>query len=110
MLFGSPLIDDMYTYPTAILALFSHSQEVGVVNLNDGALLPREAGLLRIHLAGLVLVHLLQLIRLLTLAARRGEEPSQWVVRRRISMPPKKMMKKCQLSILRMHTAVSGGK
>jgi hypothetical protein len=76
----------------------------------NGALLPREAGLLRIHPAGLVVAYLLQLIRLLTLAAQRGEEPSQLVVRKRISMPPKKMMKKCQLSILRMHTVVSGGK
>ena len=100
----------MYTYPTAIIALFSHSQEVGVVNLNDGALLPREPVLLRILPAGLVLAHLLQLIRLLTLAARRGEEPSQLVVRKRISMPPKRMMKLCQLSILRMHTVVIGGK
>jgi hypothetical protein len=91
MLFGFPLIDDMYTYPTAILALFSHSQVVGVVN--HVALLPREDGLLRIHPAVLVVAYPLQLIRLLTLAARRGEEPSQLVVRKRISMLPKRMMK-----------------
>jgi hypothetical protein len=91
MLFGFSLIDDMYTYPTAILALFSHSQEVGVVN--HGAMLPREDGLLRIHPAGLVVVFLLQLIRLLTPAARSGEDPSQWPARGRTSKLSKRMMK-----------------
>ncbi|KAK1631017.1 hypothetical protein QYE76_005332 [Lolium multiflorum] len=50
---------------------------VGVVN--HVALLPREEGLLRIHPAVLVVAYPLQLIRLLTLAARLGEEASQLV-------------------------------
>jgi hypothetical protein len=97
MLFGFPLIDDMYTYPTAILALFSHSQIVGVVK--DVALLPREEGLRWIHPAVLVAACLLKHLRLMTLAAQLGEEPRQLVVRGRTSTQLKRMMKLCQPSI-----------
>jgi hypothetical protein len=81
----------MYTYPTAILALFSHSQVVGVVR--DVALLPREDGLVTFLPAVLVVAYLLKLIKVLTLAAQLGVGPSQLVARKRISMPPKRMMK-----------------
>jgi hypothetical protein len=80
----------MYTYPTAILALFSHSQVVGVVS--HVAMLPREEGLLILP-AVLVVAYPLKLIRVLTLAAQLGVEPSLLVARKRISMPPKRMMR-----------------
>jgi hypothetical protein len=89
--FGFPLTDDTYTYPTAILALLSHSQVVGVVSHNV-AMLPREEGLLILP-AVLVVAYPLKLIRVLTLAAQLGVEASLLVARKRISMSPKRMMR-----------------
>jgi hypothetical protein len=79
----------MYTYPTAILAPLSHSQVVGVVRAV--AMLPREEGLLILPVV-LVVAYPLKLIRILTLAAQLGVEPSL-LARERISKPPKRMMK-----------------
>jgi Gpi18-like mannosyltransferase len=81
----------MYTYPTAILALFSHSQVVGVVSPTV-AMLPREEGLLILP-AVLVVAHHLKLIKALTLAAQLGVEASLLLTRKRISMSPKRMMR-----------------
>ena len=91
MLFGFSLIDDMYTYPTAILALFIHSQEVGVVS-HHVAMLPSEVGRLILP-AVLVVVHPLKLIKVLTLPAQLGVEPSLLLPSTRISMLPKRMMR-----------------
>jgi hypothetical protein len=79
----------MYTYPTAILALFSQSQIVGVVK--TVALLPSEEGPRCLHHAVLVAACLLKHLRLLTLPAQLGEEAR--VVRGRTSMSPKRVMR-----------------
>jgi hypothetical protein len=91
MLFGFPLIDDMYTYPTAILAIFSHSQEVGVVS-HHVAKLPSEVGRLILP-AVLVAVHPPKLSKVLTLAAQLGAEPSLLLPSARIRMLSKRMMR-----------------
>jgi hypothetical protein len=81
----------MYTYPTAILVLFSHSQIVGMVS-HHVAVLPSEEGRLILP-AVLVVVHPLKLIKVLTLAAQLGVEPSLLLPSTRISMLPKRMMR-----------------
>jgi hypothetical protein len=91
MLFGFPLIDDSYTYPTAILAIFSHSQEVGVVS-HHVAMLPSEVGWLILP-AVLVAVHPPKLSKVLTLAAQLGAEPSLLLPSTRTRMLSKRMMR-----------------
>jgi hypothetical protein len=92
MLFGFSLIDDMYTYPTAILAIFFfHSQEVGVVS-HHVAMLPSEVGWLILP-AVLVAVHPPKLSKVLTLAAQLGAEPSLLLPSARIRMLSKRMMR-----------------
>ncbi|KAK1684780.1 hypothetical protein QYE76_045628 [Lolium multiflorum] len=64
--------NDMYTYATAILALFADSQVIRVVM--TVALLPREEGLRGLQDAVLAVACLLEHLRLLVQAAQLGEE------------------------------------
>lgn len=98
---ASLLTDDMYTYPTTIIALFSHSQIVGVEK--NVAVLPREEGLQGLHFDALAVVPLRLLV-----AAQLGDAPRQLAVRGRINRQHKKMMRSCQPLMLAMYMLVHG--
>jgi hypothetical protein len=91
----------MYTYSTAILALFTHSQ--GIQVMMAVVPFPREGGMRGPQGAGLALACLLEHLRVLVQVVQLEVEASQLPRERKISMQPKMMMillRECQTSML----------
>ena len=108
MLFGFPLIDDMYTYPTAILDLFTHSHGIQVMVLVVPC--PREGGMRGPQGAVLALACLLGHLKILAQGVQLEEEARRLVIKRKTSMPLKRMilLRRCHNSMWAHHILVIG--
>jgi hypothetical protein len=108
MLLASLFPDDIYTYPTAILAPLADSQEIRVVMAV--ALLPREEGLRGLPDAVLALVCLLKHLSILAQAVQLEEGARQLLRERRTSMLHKRMilLRGCHSSMWAVHIVLIG--
>jgi hypothetical protein len=100
--------DDMYTYHTAIPALFTHSQVIQV--MMPAVLFPREAGIRGLQDVVLALACLLEQLRALVQVVQLGFEAKHLPRERNTSMQLKMMtlLRECQQSMWAHHILLIG--
>jgi hypothetical protein len=104
MLFGLFISNDMYTYPTAIIAPFAYSQVIQVI------LLPSEHGMRGLKGAVLALACLLEHHKILAQGVQLEEEARRLVIKINTSMQVKRMtlLRRCYNSMWARHILVIG--
>ena len=88
--------DDMYTYSTAIFALFAHSQVIQV--MRPVVLFPREGGMRGLQDVAQALECLAEQLRAVVQVVQLQDEPRQWPRERKTNMQLKRMilLRECQ--------------